>query len=76
MRQDHEVVDAGVLEGLELLLKELALAVGAELEEELACHAYELLVGVVGRSLVLLLPLVDAPHLLLQTLGQLHAAHW
>jgi hypothetical protein len=75
VRQDHEVVDAGVLVGLKLPLEQLSLAVGAELVEELPRHAYKLLVGVVSGPLVLLLPLVDAPHLLLQAGAQLHAAH-
>jgi hypothetical protein len=73
--EDDEIVDAGVLVGLELLLEELPLTVGAQLVEQLACHAYELLVRVVRGSLVLLLPLIYAVDLLLEARPRLDAAH-
>jgi hypothetical protein len=73
--EDYEVVDSRVLVGLELLLEELPLSMGAELVEQLTCHAYELLVGVVGRPLVLLLTLVNSIDLIVQRRPQLAAIH-
>lgn len=63
MAEDDEIIDARVLIGLELLLKQLAVGVGAEFEEKFACDTDELLVGIVGGAFVLLFPHIDSVYL-------------